>query len=330
MTPHSVANPSASDISAHEMLAEPIFVVGAVRSGTTLLRLMLDHHPRIAFHFEFEFAVDQISPDGQFPELAAYHEFLAEDRIFQLSRAIIDPQLDYPRLVNSFLLQKRDRDGKLRVGGTVHRQFDRIRYVWPQAKYIHLLRDGRDAGRSCMAMGWAGSMYHGVARWQEAEETWDQLAAHIPPQRRCEVRYEELVADPQRVLTDVCHFIGEEFDPAMFDYAQNSSYGLPDPRLTQQWRRKLSDSEIQLAEARIGNLLTARGYELSGLPPLQLSPRQVAQLERQDWRRRAKFRLKRYGLPLLATDYIARHAGIRPLARRTLRRINAIDNQYLD
>ena len=49
------------------MIEEPIFLVGAERSGTTLMRLMLDSHPDVAFGEEFEFAVTHIGADGTFP-----------------------------------------------------------------------------------------------------------------------------------------------------------------------------------------------------------------------------------------------------------------------
>lgn len=53
---------------------KPIFLVGAERSGTTVLRLMLDHHPQIAWCYEFEYAVDQMLDNGDFPKLEAYND----------------------------------------------------------------------------------------------------------------------------------------------------------------------------------------------------------------------------------------------------------------
>ena len=128
------------------LVDEPVFLVGAERSGSTLLRLMLDHHPLIAFHFEFDFAVDMIGPNGELPPIQLYHDYLAAHRIFLQSRAEIDFSLDYRRLVRSFLIQKRNRDRKKFVGATVHHAFDRLPTIWPHARYIHLVRDGRDVG----------------------------------------------------------------------------------------------------------------------------------------------------------------------------------------
>ena len=68
----------------------PFFLVGAERSGTTLLRLMLSHHPQIAWCQEFEYVVDKISPTGEFPLLTEYNELLESHRIFQDSGFVIN------------------------------------------------------------------------------------------------------------------------------------------------------------------------------------------------------------------------------------------------
>ena len=326
-TPTTNPPPKASRCSTPEQ--QPAFIVGAVRSGTTLLRLMLDHHPQLAFHFEFEFAVDQVADDGTLPVLAEYHEYLSQHRVFQLSEGQIDPRLDYRQLVNSFLEQKRTRDEKKIIGATVHHHMDRIQHLWPEAKYIHLLRDGRDVARSCSAMGWAGNMYTAVERWIDAEQTWERLRTHIPPDRQLEIRYEDLIVRPEAALTRICEFLGTEFDEAIYGYADSSTYEMPDAKLIEQWRRKLSDEDIQLAEARIAEMLTERGYALSGLPILAISPAQRKKLLRQDWLWRAKFRMNRYGLPLFATDYLARRLPLEGFARRCKNKINAIDNSHI-
>lgn len=308
---------------------QPAFIVGAVRSGTTLLRLMLDHHPELAFHFEFEFAVDQILPDGSFPQVAQYHDYLSQHRVFELSEGVIDPSLSYPELVNSFLEQKRCRENKTLVGATVHHHIDRIQHLWPEAKYIHLLRDGRDVARSCKMMGWAGNMYHAVDRWIEAELTWEKLRKQIPTERKLEVRYEDLICEPEATLTRICQFLRVDFDQRIYDYASTSTYEMPDEKLIAQWRCKLSEEEIQLAESRISQMLTERGYELSGLPLMEVSAADQKRLAMQDRLWRARFRMRRYGLPLFATDFVARRLPLDGLARRCKDKINTIDNEHI-
>lgn len=316
-------------ITAAPPKTAPTFLVGSVRSGTTLLRLMLDHHPELAFHFEFEHAVDRVSDDGRMPPIDAYHTFLRQDRIFNLSGLEIDASLTYRQLVDSLLHQHRERDGKRFAGATVHHGFEKLRYLWPDAKYVHLVRDGRDVARSCIAMGWAGNMYCGVNRWVEAELAWERLAPLLPADQRLEVRYEDLVADSDRVLSEVCEFIGVDFDPAMYDYAKTSTYELPDPKLLSQWKRKLGEHDVQLAEARIGEMMVERGYELSGFPAIEVGTAEASRLRWADWWSRAKFRRQRYGTGLFAIDFVARRLGIGPLARLCKRRTDAVDNEYI-
>ncbi|HEX7009989.1 MAG TPA: sulfotransferase [Phycisphaeraceae bacterium] len=331
MTPASPSATQAPSDNARpqnaDRLREPFFLVGAERSGTTLLRLMLTHHPQIAWCSEFEYATEQIPEAGGWPDLPAYRAWLASHRIFQAHGFAIDESLDYPRLMDSFLRQTRDAQGKPIIGATCHKWFDRLLRIWPDARFIHLVRDGRDVARSCIGMGWAGNVYHGSTVWIEAEQLWDRLAAQLEPGRWVEVRYESLIAQPQEELQRITAFMGVAFDPAMLRYAQNTSYAAPDPSLTQQWRRKLTPREIQLVEARIGDMLAARGYELSGLPRIRVGAMRRAALAVQNRLARIRFRQKRYGLGLWLADVVARRVGIG--ADRVRQATHRIDTAHL-
>jgi len=181
----------------------------------------------------------------------------------------IDKHLNYPELINSFLLQQLERDKKTISGGTVHHNFDRLLRIWPDAKFIHICRDGRDVARSTIPMGWAGNLFTGVGYWIREELLWQKFSPQLAPEQKLTVHYEALIRQSDEVLTQICTFIGVPFDKAIYDYAQHSTYSLPDPHLTEQWRRKLSNYEIQLAESRISIMLEERGYQLSGLPLLK-------------------------------------------------------------
>lgn len=306
------------------VLERPIFLVGAERSGTTLLRLMLDHHPEICWCNEFEYAVDRIAPNGEFPQLEDYHQWLETDRIFQENtKFTVDPKLDYPHLVDSFLRQLLVLRGKPIVGATVHRHYDLLLHVWPDAKFIKIVRDGRDVARSCIGMNWAGNVWTGVDRWIEAEELWVSLAQSLPEDRYLEVRYEEdAIVRPEATLKRICEFIGVTYDAAMLSYPEDTTYSLPDPTLVYQWKKKLSEREIQLLEARIGNMLAERGYELSGLPILEVSPQEARKLRQQGYWLKVRERIRRRGFFLLAMDYIARRLHLKSLERYTTKQLN--------
>lgn len=311
------------------MISKPTFLVGAERSGTTLLRLMLSHHPHLAWSSEFEYVVDKITDNGDFPDLHQYYQWLETHRIFQARNFKIDETLDYAQLVNSFLWQWKNHHDKELIGATVHRHFDRLLKIWPDARFIHLIRDGRDVARSCIGMGWAGNVWTGVERWLEAESLWNQLKSEISEDRYLEIIYEKLITDPVSTLTKICDFLGLEYDQQMLDYDQKTTYDQPDPKLIQQWRKKLSDYEIRLVESRASALLQDRGYKLSGLPPLEVTPLTKRKLRSQDWWFKVKFRIERFGLSLFLADYLSRKLNIKPLNKKVTLKMNEISTRYL-
>lgn len=307
----------------------PCFLVGSVRSGTTLLRLMLDHHPRIAFLFEAQFLVDRAGDDGGWPELSEYRHWLGVHRGFGQTGFEIDPQLDYPDLMRSFLDQKRARDGKDVVGATVHWHFDRLLHIWPDARFIHLVRDGRDVARSRIQRGWAGNGWVGVSTWVDVEELWDRTRDRLRAEQVFELRYEDFIADPEAHLRRLCDFMEVPYDAAMFDYAKTSTYAMPDPKLVQQWRRKAGEHEVRLIEARAASMLERRGYELSGSPRLEVGALGRAWLAVHNKLVRARFKIRKYGLRLYLSSAFSRRLSLQGWQRSVRLRMNEIDNKKL-
>jgi hypothetical protein len=314
--------------AGRDPLEAPVFLVGAERSGTTLLRIMLDGHPDVAFAPESEFLVDWIGPDGRFPPLPAYREALAQDRVFQLSGLRIDPSLSFPALARSFLAQR--AAGARVVGATVHRHFDRLLPLFPGARFIHLLRDGRDVAASVIGRGWAGNAWAAAARWEEAESLWEGLAPRLAPERVLEVRYERLVADPEAALRRLAAFLGVAFDPAMLDVASRSRYRPPDASRAEAWRRALSPRAVRLVEARVGPWLERRGYPPSGLAPLRVGPLGALALRVHDRLGRLRRNAAILGWRLRLAEGLTRRLGMRRLHARLLRRVHAVRNARLD
>jgi len=306
----------------------PVFLVGSERSGSTLLSHMLDHHPCIAWCGGFEFAVEGVQRQGQWPRVPDYCRALETDIIFQRSGFTVDASLSYPDLMRHFLWQQRNRAGKELVGATVHLRFDRLQWIFPSCRFIHLLRDGRDVSRSRIAMGWDGNMWTAAEHWMIAEQLWDRLRSGLSSGQWHEVRYESLVRTPEAELREICGFIGVPYSPHMLHYPRDTAYPLPDPTLIGQWQRSLSAVEIQLAEARMDDMLRARGYPLSGLPPLRVGRRYAQWLREHDRYRRLRFRIRRYGRSLVAADILARRLHLNPWARHLQRRLNAITWKY--
>jgi len=316
----------------HDVLSaveRPVFLVGAERSGTTMLRLMLDHHPEIAWLNEFEYAVDLVGDDGGGPAPDDYAAWLETHRVFRATGLAVNTSVPYPSIVRSFLAQRLVNDGASLVGATVHRRFDRLLDLWPDARFIHILRDGRDVARSSIKIGWAGNVWTGASGWIEAERLWEELRPRLSEDRWTEIRYESLVAAPEPALESICSFLGLAYDPAMLEYDRSTTYDRPDARLTSQWKRKLGERDLALLEARIGPMLRARGYEPSGVDAADVGPAQVRRLRRQDrWARRL-FNVRRYGLPLWLASAAARRIGPASWRRAVQRRMNQVDEKHL-
>ena len=310
-------------------ISQPIFLIGAERSGTTLLRLMLDSHSQLSWCYEFEYGIDLISDEGGWPSLEDYYKWLATHHIFQATNFEIDYKLNYPQLINSFLIQQKNRQGKPLVGATVHRHFDRLLKIWPDAKFIHIVRDGRDVARSCIGMGWAGNVWTGIERWIEAENLWTQMKQSLPEEQRIEITYESLISSPDTTLKRLCTFMGIDFESEMLSYHQTSTYDFPDPKLLNQWKRRLSDREIQLIESRISQMLQERDYRLSGLSSIKVERLLETRLRLQCWSKRLQFRIKQLGLSLFIADYLSRRLKIDSWQTKTQLRINAIVQSQL-
>jgi hypothetical protein len=306
----------------------PFFLIGSERSGSTMLRLMLDHHPQLACNLESDFLVSQLDHRGRFPATGNYHTFLRQDRVFRHSRFHIDETLGYLDLVDSFLEQKRRRDGKQLVGATVHHDFDRLPLLWPEARFVYLLRDGRDVANSAVGMGWAGNAYCGADLWLEAEARWQRMREGLAPENYIEVRFEDLVSEPRQTLTAICRFLGMPFSEDMLAYPEHSSYGAPDRRLASQWRTRMCATMRRVVEARMGDQLSRRGYPLSAPKGVVSRPRDL--LLRLDSKLGcARDRVRRFGLPLTLEDFAARRLGIRRWQVATRTRCDAIIDSRL-
>jgi len=311
------------------MIKDAIFLVGAERSGTTLLRLMLDHHPQVAFNYEFDYSVELIAEECGFPDLDFYYQWLSTNRIFLSTGFCIDKNLNYRELVNSFLIQKKEQNQKPIVGATVHHHFDKLLSIWPQAKFIHIIRDPRDVAISCVNMGWAGNLWTGPDRWIEAEQTWDKLEKSLSENQYIEIHYEDLIINVTDTLEKLCNFIGVSYDEEMLNYPQNSSYSLPDPSLVFQWKRKLSPQNVQLIETKVGDLLSKKGYSLDINSPIKIDFLQKIQLELEGKLSCLYWRVKRFGLWLLLLYYLARKIGISNWEKRLRLELNRIEEKHL-
>jgi hypothetical protein len=278
----------------------PIFVVGHPRSGTTLLRLMLDSHPRIV-----------IPPEGHLVSLL---------RRAERKYGRLDDPANFERLVDRVLHKQRmqewqldvedarrrclagphtqgglfaslmsvwtERSGKPRWGektpGT-YRFLPDVNRWFPDCQVLHIIRDGRDVAVSCLTPPFAdmydkGDVYEVAVRWRDAIRRGRKAAGLLGPQRYMELRYEDLTADVEGTLRKVCAFLGEEFAPAMLAHDRKASGKVPrgeqsyhqrvggkvDSQRVERWRKDATPEFVLGFEGLAGAELEHYGYTLSG------------------------------------------------------------------
>ena len=309
------------------LIAQPVFLVASERSGSTLLRLMLDSHPSIANPGECDFLFDQVKDDGSQPNVDQYREWLALDRIFLGRKLTIDPSLGFVDLINSFVSQMKRPNSVMVMN--IHRNFYRIPQYFPQARYIHLIRDGRDVARSCIGMDWVGNTYYGIDIWLEAETAWDSLKASLQPSQYMEIRYEDILENIESGLGRICKFLGTEYSQRMLDYTTHSTYSLPDKNLCYQWKSKYNERELSLVESKASDVLAKYGYELSGVSICGPSLFERVSLFVQNKLFRIRRRISVYGYSLFFQYVLAKRLKISPWERALIARINAVNAKLI-
>jgi hypothetical protein len=211
-----------------------VFVVGMNRSGTTLLRMMLDAHPELTIPPETHFVPDLIKAvreDDATPEtaLAAMKSarewgdfgFTDEEMLARL-RAL--PKLKPGPAVRTFYEAYTEQQGKPRWGEktpTYVQKMKLIQRALPEARFVHVIRDGRDVALSVLDRTVRDLTAGDVAtRWRKkitkAREDAPKLRHYT------EIRYEDLILDTEPVLRRVCEFAELPWDDAMLAYHERS------------------------------------------------------------------------------------------------------------
>jgi hypothetical protein len=304
-----------------------VFVVGCQRSGTTLTERLLDAHPQIAMTHETRWipeVLEQRAVTGAVlvePELVAalvaHKRFpdmgISTQQVEQLVRT--DAPRPYTTFVSTlFDLYGRER-GKRLVGDKTPRYgryIELLHDLWPKARFIHVIRDGRDVYASRKGM----DQRRGAPRWREhpalsAGLWWTvnvrvarESGAALGPALYHELRYEALVDDPVKECAALCSFLDVPYEPTMLRFHQRTHHSRPanarSPRSRKRlpvtpglrnWRSELSEDEVRQFEATGGDLLDELGYERSPLVPDERTLLEAAQVRDaflDDMRRRGR------------------------------------------
>jgi hypothetical protein len=281
------------------------FIVGAERSGTTLLRLMLDAHPELAIPPETHFIeraaeACEGAPDPRraFLETVTSHRRWGDFRIEgeRLAERVsgIEP-FDLGEALRAFYGVYAGRFGKPRWGDKTPnyvRRMSLIHGLLPEARFVHIIRDGRDVALSTRDL-WFGpdSVEEAARRWRSLIEDARRQSEGLP--HYLEVRYEDLVSDAESALGVIGAFIELPWDPGMLDYHTTADERLkeihrdietpkgkkvvrgemrkslhtltgkpPQRDRIARWREEMGEADLRCFEEVAGGTLRELGYEV--------------------------------------------------------------------
>jgi hypothetical protein len=156
-----------------------------------------------------------------------------------------------------------------------------LRRLFPDAQYVHIIRDGRNAAISFLSMPpgiafetWAHprSAADFASVWRTDVAAARKLGRRLGPDRYLEVRYEDLVDAPERVLRSICAFAGLPYESAIIDYGGSESERRPHQQSLKRpltpglrdWRTEMAPRDVAAFEAVAADLLQELGYETHG------------------------------------------------------------------
>jgi hypothetical protein len=210
----------------------PVFIVGMNGSGTTMLLDHMGEHPQLfGYRMETLFLPGYLINAGKYGDLHDDTNFrrLWDDMRseFAIQRANRRMPLDLPNnwndaprnvqgVFDAIMLEFAAREGKTRwCEKTPSHIFhlDLLSEAFPSAKFIHIVRDGRDCAASCLRR-WGTHPVGASVRWREAMQAGRQAAETLPG-RFLEVVYEEITANPEDAFQKICEFLDVAFDSAV-------------------------------------------------------------------------------------------------------------------
>lgn len=280
------------------------FVVGCPRSGTTLLARMIRAHSEIALVPEVRWLAQKYATrEGLTPDGKLTPAFFAQLRNFgRFSPIPLDPgelaaiaarpePLSYGEFMTVMFEAYGRKRGKRLVGQknadhAVPMDIDTLHTLWPEAKFVHLIRDGRDVCLSVMNWRvqeavarlfstWGDHRVSTIAAWWEWQvRLLREAGSRIGPAQYREIHYDRLIAQPEETCVEVCAFLGVPYDDAMLRFHEHppereaKQAWLPPTPGRRNWRSEMAPQDVAAFEAVAGDLLEQLGHPrgASGVP----------------------------------------------------------------
>lgn len=281
-----------------------IFMIGTQRSGSNLLRLMLNQLPEIAAPHPPHILLRMVPlvESGAYgnPAEPGDFEMLVEDvcRLVELNPIPwTDVRLDRKAIA--------DRSRKKNLLGVMEAAYDTMAEAWGKSdwccksldnihylpeiethfngpRYIYLYRDGRDVALSFQkALVGEKHFYHIAREWARTQRLALALAPNVPEERFFKVSYEQILEAPQTVMQNLCGFLGQDYDPSMLSFHESSEairaagssslWGNVNQPLMRgnfgKFLTQASSDEVKIFESVAGDVLDKLGYRRCYIEP---------------------------------------------------------------
>lgn len=243
----------------------PIFIVGCGRSGTTLLRLILNRHSNISIPEETWYYPQLYKELNRQNEKPPDWQKYVGSEVFRLnSERFPDLELigiltllekntwgDWSSIipvVNRFYakIENKKRWGDKTPGYVMHLPL--IKQLFPDAKVIHMVRDGRDVIPSILKYWSVGpqttSLIETAFYWKKHVSRGIEFGPKLFGQNYFELKYEDLVSMPETQIQKVCSFIGESYEAAMIDNRMDKPDVVPNWEWHKETRKQINNQNI--------------------------------------------------------------------------------------
>ena len=252
-----------------------VFIGGAGRSGTTLFRSMLSAHPRFWCGPELKLVSAICGLRDQWLDSMG-----SDLREAGVTAEVLDDA------VRSFIssLLRGTAQGERIAEKTPHNllHMKSLGRMFPQARFIHVVRDGRAVSASLVKQAWMDPATGGPVWYcsdlESASRYWAQVVSVVRQQSRAvpgrflELRYEDLVTNPDLTMRRVLAFLGERWDPAVLEHhkanvrhsKRESSTAAARKRVNtaalERWRTELDEDALRKLDPTALRLLEELGY----------------------------------------------------------------------
>lgn len=265
-----------------QLAAEPIFIIGSARSGTTWVHDIFKAHPEVATLFETWLFTKQDGIGSLFSSAHWPAKYSGLGRLLEREQLLLQVRSFCETIMSSAIL---DAHRFLVEKSPSHAfSLDLINEIFPKSRFIHVVRDGRDVAVSVQAaarswvphwkMTFGKSLMASAKAWHDSVKRVKNHAGVIGGERFLEVRYEKLHEDPMHTYRTMFDFCDIPYDENLLrriyektDFSKNYKPGEDKFRRggrVGDWKREYSMKDAIIFQAVAGSMLITLGYENDG------------------------------------------------------------------